>query len=228
MPNASAVLPTARFVPLAFVEAPAGAVARVAPMDATPAVASHVDSNGSNLVPDPEPAIRTVSREPMELPKGHRLSGPVLAALAGLVGVAAMVLGTTAFAASLRSDERDGAQPASPSRAATISFLAKPSTERVHVTGSGGRVVLAVGSAGRAVLVLKGFGAAPQGQSYQAWVTRPNAKVPASAAVFSGVEAVVPLSVAVGPGSVVTITIERAGGVELPTQIAKLVAQPAA
>jgi hypothetical protein len=151
----------------------------------------------------------------------------VLAALAGLAGVAAMVLGTTAFAASLRSDDTDGTQPASASRAAAISFLAKPSTERVHVSGSGGRIVLAVGSAGRAVLVLKGLAAAPQGKSYQAWVTPPKANVPASAAVFSGVEALVPLSVAVEPGFVVTITVERAGGVEAPTQIAKFVAQPA-
>jgi hypothetical protein len=95
------------------------------------------------------------------------------------------------------------------------------------VSGSGGRIVLAVGSAGRAVLVLKGLAAAPQGKSYQAWVTPPKANVPASAAVFSGVEALVPLSVAVEPGSVVTITVERAGGVEAPTQIAKFVAQPA-
>ena len=227
MPHATAVLPTARFVPVSFVETPAGPVARVAPMDAAPAVVSQANSNGSTLVPDPAPAIRTVSREPVDLPKNHRLSGPVLAALAGLVGVAAMVVGTTAFAASLRSDDADGAQPASASRAATISFLAKPSTERVHVSGSGGRVVLAVGSAGRGVLVLRGLGAAPKGKSYQVWVRRPNAKVPASAAVFSGVEAIVPLSVAVEPGSVVTITIERAGGVKLPTQIAKFVAQPA-
>jgi Anti-sigma-K factor rskA len=196
-------------------------------MDASPAVAMHASSNGSTYASDSEPANRPVSSEPVELPKGQRLSGPVLAALAALAGVAAMVLGTTAFAASLRSDDSDGTQPASASRAAAISFLAKPSTARVHVAGSRGRIVLAVGSAGRGVLVLKGLGAAPQGKSYQAWVTRPKAKVPVSAAVFTGAEALVPLSLAVEPGSVVTITVERAGGAELPTQDPKFVAQPA-
>jgi hypothetical protein len=215
-------------VPVAGDEAPAGAVTKVALMDATPAVAVRPDSNGSTLVPDRAPAVSTVHREPVELPPRRMLSGPVLAALAGLVGVAAMVLGTTAFAASLRSDDADGAQPTRAVGAAMVSFLAKPSTQRVPVTGSGGRVVLAVGSAGRAVLVLKGLEAAPEAKSYQVWVTRPSAKVPESAAVFSGVDTIVPLSVAVKPGSAVAITIERAGGVKLPTKIAKLVAQPPA
>jgi anti-sigma-K factor RskA len=78
------------------------------------------------------------------------------------------------------------------------------------------------------MLVLKGLGAAPEGRSYQAWVLRPNAKVPVSAAVFSGIEAIVPVSVPVQQGAVVTITLERAGGVKLPTRTPKLVAQPAA
>ena len=201
----------------------------VARMDATPSapVAAPIDRNGSPSVTTRSATASPASvlGEPVELPPKRRLSGPVLAAVAGLAGVAAIALGATAFAATLDSDSNDSGQPAAAAESATISLLAKPSTQRVPIANSGGRIILAVGTAGKAVLVLDGLGLAPAGKSYQAWVIKPNAKAPASAAIFAGTETIVPLAVSVRPGSVVAITIERAGGVPAPTQSPKLVGQ---
>jgi Anti-sigma-K factor rskA len=237
--RAESTFPAPRFEPVPFAaEAPAGPVAMVVPMDnATPAapVALRVDSNGS---PQPthdasSPVTRVSGLGPIELPPKRKLSGPVLAALAALFGVAAIALATTAVAASVDSDD-GGAEAAEQTAAESVlaaqqalSLLSKPSTQRLPIAKSGGRVILAVGVTGRGVLVLDGLGLAPAGKAYQAWVIKPKAKAPASAAVFSGIETIVPLSVAVKPGAVVAITIERAGGVKAPTQTPKLVAQPA-
>lgn len=234
MLRVGSTLPAAHFELAPFAaEAPAGPVAMVAPMhDASAApVAARPDSNGSpHPVPDATPPLTRVSQlGPVELPPRRRLSGPVLAALAGIAGVAAIALGTTAIVASLDSD--DGAAAIEPDNVSAaeqvLSLLSKPSTQRLPIANSGGRVILAVGVTGRGVLVLDGLGLVPAGKAYQAWVIKPKAKAPASAAVFSGAEAIVPLSVAVKPGSVVAITIERAGGVKAPTQSPRLVAQPA-
>jgi Anti-sigma-K factor rskA len=238
-PRVGSTFPAAHFEPAPFAaEAPAGPVAMVAPMDdATSAapVAVRVDSNGS---PQPVPGAsapltRVSGLGPIELPAKRKLSGSVLAALAALVGVAAIALGTTAVVASLDSDD-DGAAAieqttteSAPAAQQALSLLSKPSTQRLPIANSGGRVILAVGVTGRGVLVLDGLGLAPAGKAYQAWVIKPKAKAPASAAVFSGIETIVPLSVAVKPGSVVAITIERAGGAKAPTQTPQLVAKPA-
>jgi Anti-sigma-K factor rskA len=242
LPGIASTFPATPFEPAPFAaEAPAGPVAMVVPMDdATPAapVAIRVDSNGSPpSVPDASGHVAPAPvghMGPIELPPARRLSAPVLAALAAVAGVAAIALATTALVKSLDSDDGDAVAAQQPTTAEStpaadqaLSLLSKPSTQRLPIANSGGRVILAVGGTGRGVLVLDGLGLAPSGKAYQAWVIKPQAKAPASAAVFSGTEAIVPLSVAVKPGSVVAITIERAGGVQAPTQTPKLVAQPA-
>ena len=107
----------------------------------------------------------------------------------------------------------------------TIALLSKPSTKRVPLDGSGGRIVLAVGAGGRGWLVLDGLPAAPRGKSYEAWVIRPRATAALPAAVFVGRETLVPLAVPVRPGSILAITVERRGGVEAPTRTPLYVAQ---
>ena len=199
----------------------------VATMEVTPVpVTRPFDGNGSQAGSS-EPS----SAEPpkvvvgaVELPRRQGLSGGTIAALGALAGVGAILLGSWAFVSSVRSDGETAPDTAQSER--VISLLSKPSTRRVPVDGSSGRIILAVGTAGRAYLVLDGLGLASTGKSYQAWVIKPNVKAPASAAVFAGTEMIVPLSVAVQPGAVVAITIERAGGVPSPTQTPKLVAQP--
>ena len=214
-------------------ESPAEPVAMVARMEGSHAspIATRPATNGTSDGPGTRAAAprapRLVELPPVELPPRRRLSGAALAAIAGILGVAAIALGVTALVTSLDSDGESAAEAASPDSAQTISLLSKPSTQRVPIAGSGGRIILAISSEGRGVLVLDGLGLAPAGKDYQAWVIRPKAKAPASAGVFSGVETIVPLSVAVRPGSLVAITIERAGGVPTPTQTPKLVAQAA-
>jgi Anti-sigma-K factor rskA, C-terminal len=225
--------PTARFEPVPFApQSPAEGVAMVVPMDATPAapLVAPVERNGSPVVTaEPTPSRASpagVLGQPVQLPPKPRLSGPVLAAVAALAGVAAIALGATAFAATVDSGSGESSQPAAAADQGTISLLAKPSTQRIPIANSGGRIILAVGTAGRAVLVLDGLGLAPEGKSYQAWVIQPNAQAPTSAGVFAGTERIVPLSVSLRPGSVVAITVEQAGGVPAPTQTPKLVGQP--
>lgn len=205
----------------------------VASVEAAPPTAvARPDTNGSaTSVPGPGSSpSRTSTLGPLELPPKRRASTAALITLAALVGVAAIALGTTALVSSLDSDDSNdaAAQTTAVSEAEqAISLLAKPSTKRMPIANSGGRIILALGADGRGVLILDGLGPAPAGKAYQAWVIKPNAKAPSSAAVFAGAETMVPLSVAIKPGAVVAITIEQAGGVPAPTQAPKLVAQPA-
>jgi len=227
-------IPTTRFEPAPFAsEPPAEGGAIVAPVDGMPPTAvTRPDTNGSATPvggADSRPPLASAFG-PVELPPKRRLSGTTLAAVAALLGVAAIALGTTALVTSLDSDDATEAAPHATTVSETeqaLSLLSKPSTQRVPIANSGGRIILAIDATGRGVLVLDGLGAPPAGKTYQAWVIKPNAKAPASAALFSGVETIVPLSVSVKGGSVVAITIERAGGVPAPTQAPKLVAQPA-
>ncbi|MDQ3672451.1 MAG: anti-sigma factor, partial [Actinomycetota bacterium] len=229
----STPIPTAHFEPAPFAaESPTETVAMVAPVEAAPPMAvTRPDSNGSaSEIPGPERTTRTSALGPVEVPRGRRPSAATLASVAALLAVAAVALGTTALVSSLDSDDSTEAGPQISTVSETeqaLSLLSKPSTQRMPVANSGGRIILAIGADGRGVLVLDGLGSPPAGKEYQAWVIKPNAKAPLSAGLFAGDETIVPLAVSVTAGSVVAITIERAGGVSAPTQAPKLVAQPA-
>jgi hypothetical protein len=188
-------------------------------------------ANGLTLAPAVPAAER--SSAPLELPPAPRLSGATIATLAAIAGMGAIALGAWAFVASVRADDSIAVTHAQPiyGAAQVIALLAKPDTARLPLAGSDGRAILAVANNGRGLLVLDGLGIAPVGRTYQAWVltskSRPQATLPA--AVFSGVETIVPLTARIQPGSVVGISIERSGGVRAPTRPLKLVAQrPAA
>jgi len=199
----------------------------VAAMEVTPVPAPmRFDQNGSSTdSPEPsgaEPPKVVVGT--VELSSGKGVSGATIAALAALAGVGAILLGSWAFVSGVRADDETSISTAQSQQ--IISLLSRPSTQRVPVDGSAGRIILAIGSTGRGYLVLDRLGLAPSGKSYQAWLIKPNAKAPASAAVFAGSEVIVPLSAAVQPGAVLAITIERAGGSPGPTQTPRLLAQP--
>jgi hypothetical protein len=176
----------------------------------------------------PVASQREAHLDPLELPPPYRISGATLATLAALTGMAAIALGTWAFATSIR--EQDAPQIVRPpisEAAQAISLLSKPTTVRLPFAGSDGRVVLAVASNGRGMLVIDGLGVAPVGRTYQAWVVapRPRGGAPLSSGLFSGVETVVPLTARVEPGSAVGISIEKAGGASAPTRTLTLLAQ---
>jgi hypothetical protein len=187
--------------------------------------AERYDENGS--------PIRVVSAVPMTdgrrhegaTPRRQRLSGRTLAGLGALAGAAAIALGAWAVVENTGSDGSVEGVPEGVQSQELISLLSSPTTERIPLAGSDGRIILVAAANGSAYLVLDGLGLAPTGKSYQAWVIRPGAEAPASAAVFEGSELVVPLALAVQPGAVVAITIERAGGVPAPTQTPTIVAE---
>jgi Anti-sigma-K factor rskA len=164
---------------------------------------------------------------PVELPPSRGLSGATIAGLALVAGVAAIALGLWAFVTSVREEKPVFVPPTVPKTAAesTIALLSRPSTRRVPFEGSRGRIVLAVGGSGRAFLIVDRLPTTPAGKSYEAWVLRPRATVQVPAAVFSGRETVVPLSVPVRRGSILAITLERQGGAPAPTQTPLYVAQ---
>lgn len=206
-------------------------VATMEALSSTP-VPRSFDTNGSSVRISGESDLAESSFEverragaPAEIPS-RGLSGATLAGIATVVGLAALALGAWAVVRA----ERSGDGEAGPSATAVqgvqqvVSLLSRPSTERIPLQGSSGRIVLVVGARGYGVLVVDGLSPAPSGKSYQAWVIRPSADAPQSGAVFSGSDVVVPLTTAVPPGAAVAITLERAGGAPAPTQTPKLIA----
>jgi Anti-sigma-K factor rskA len=202
---------------------PTGGVARVVPVEASSAASVSTRSGAleTSQAYQAEPAtVRArMLLDPIDVPPGRGLSGPTIAGLALVAGVAAIALGLWAFVTSVRDADPVFLPPTAPATQddRTIALLSKPTTKRLPLEGSRGRIVLTVGG-GRSLLVIDGLARAPRGKTYEAFVLRPRALAPAPAAVFSGGETVVPLSVRVGSGSIVVVTLERAGGVEAPTQ----------
>jgi anti-sigma-K factor RskA len=161
----------------------------------------------------------------VELPPKPRISGALIATVAALAGIAAIVLAMWAYGKSVAASERIVVAPAvSTVPQGMISFLSKPTTKRIPLDGSRGRLVLAAGPAGRGVLILDRLRPAPPERSYQAWVIMPRAKAPRSGAVFAGTETIAPLSIPVHPGSILAISIEPKGGSRAPTRTPTYVA----
>lgn len=164
-----------------------------------------------------------VSWAAVEVPRGRRLSPVVLATLGVVTGIGAMVLGAAAVVSAGRSHQTGssagstevvarGAVPATPVvERRVFALLAKPSTERIVFSRSGGRLVLAVGSAGRGAILIRGLERATPGKPYRAWILTPG-RAPARAAQFVGTERAVFLSAPVSPGSSVAVSVERLVG----------------
>ena len=152
----------------------------------------------------------------VEIPEPRRPSPAPLVVLGLLAGIAAMVVGAFAVVSAARSAEEPAPPaPATPTAAATprveqqvLALLAKPSTDRVVFHGSGGRLLLVVGSAGRAAILVRGFERAPAGRPYRAWVV--GAGKPVRAGAFTGAERAVFLSVPVLRQERVVIARDRA------------------
>lgn len=154
---------------------------------------------------------------PVEVPRGQRPSAIVLAVLGTVAGIAAMALGAFAVFSAGTSSDGDTPAAAAPVAAAptavearALALLAKPSTERITFSGSGGRLVLAVGSGGRAAILVRGLTRRPAAKPYHAWVVAPRA-APVRAASFVGTERAVFLSARMpAEGSVVVSTVRPA------------------
>ena len=91
---------------------------------------------------------------------------------------------------------------------------AETALRAVPLQGASGSVV--VGAGGNGVLVVSDLESAPQGKTYEAWVVHEGAAAPAG--VFpGGATTVVRLEQPLPRGSIVAVTVEKAGGAEQPT-----------
>ena len=93
-------------------------------------------------------------------------------------------------------------------------ILAQPGAKLIGMGDSG---AVTVARNGEAALILR-VPPAPSGKTYEAWVMRPGAIKPAG--LFRGGKGATVLEIhgGVGRGSVIGVTVERAGGVDQPTQ----------
>jgi hypothetical protein len=155
----------------------------------------------------------------LDVPRGRRPSPLTLAVLGVVAGIAAMALGAAAVisaggSADAAPDPRTRAVSGEPSGPAVagverrvLALLAKPSTERISFSGTGG-LVLAVGSGGRAAILIRGLERATPGKPYFAWVVAPGA-APVRAARFVGSERAVFLSGRLGRRASVVVSTSR-------------------
>ena len=154
----------------------------------------------------------------VDVPSTRRLTPVTLAALGVVAGIAAMALGTAAVvsAGSSAQSSTPTVTPTTPPPAAApvpaverrvLALLAKPSTERIAFRGANG-LVLAVGSAGRAAILIRGLARGSSGRSYSAWILAPGA-APVRAARFTGTERAVFLAPRLGPRASVVVATSR-------------------
>jgi hypothetical protein len=151
----------------------------------------------------------------VDVPQPRRPSPTPLVVLGLLAGIAAMALGGVAVVAAVRSADEAAAPVVPVQKPATtprpeqqvLAMLAKPSTERVVFRGSGGRLVLVVGSAGRAAILVRGFTPAPAGGPYRAWIV--GSGKPVRAATITGTQPAVFLSAPVLRGESVVVASNR-------------------
>ena len=147
--------------------------------------------------------------------------GRTTAAVAAVAACAAVALG--AWAATL-SHSLDAARSAREAEARAVQIVMDPASKTVALRGGDG--MLAVDQTGRAVLVVHRLAPAPADRVYEAWVIPPGSK-PVRAGLFKGGGSMtmVQLDETVPTGSVVATTVERAGGVDAPTDSPILTAQ---
>jgi anti-sigma factor RsiW len=134
------------------------------------------------------------------LPARRRSLAAPLAAAAAVA--AAVAIGVGAWAASR------------PGENAFTQVLSQPGA---RVVSMGDRGAVAIASDGRAAIALN-VPRAPEGKTYEAWVIRNGTA--RRAGTFGGRDGTSTLRIerAAPPGSVVAVTLERAGGVDRPTQ----------
>jgi anti-sigma-K factor RskA len=182
--------------------------------------------------PSPRPDLRdrildAARAEPQNVVSldAHRRSRalPVVGAVAAIAACAALVLGLWGASASR---DRDDARAALERAQAAGAVLSDPDAQTVELQEGDGRLV--VDGEGGAVLVVNGLGPAPEGKTYELWVSEHGA-APVPAGLFDGGDArdVVPVEGTVDSGSVVLVTVEPRGGVDAPTSDPIVASQPA-
>ena len=143
----------------------------------------------------------------------RRWACPATAGVAAAAACAALALGVWSLSlSSSLSDERAALDRAEQ----TVAVLAQPDARRIPLSGADGMLV--VNRSGEAWLVVSGLEEAPSDQTYEAWILRDGDAVPAGLFHGGGSRTIVKLSREVPEGAAVAVTLERAGGVDQPTQ----------
>jgi hypothetical protein len=179
--------------------------------------------------PAPSDALRgrileAASAEPQTVvPFASRRSRlvPALSAAAAVAAVVALAVGVWA---SRVSDDLDEAQLALEQERRAAAVLADPDARSVALTTGQGRLV--VSPEGNAVLVLDELEPAPEGRTYEAWIIEDGNASPAGLFAGDRERDVVGIDGAVEPGDVVAVTVERAGGVDVPENDPIVASQP--
>ncbi len=172
--------------------------------------------------PAPPPALRERILEAAAAERENVVALPVrgpwvfraTAAAAAVAACAAIGLGVWA---STLSHSLDAERSARATEARAVEIYADPASRKIPLQGGAG--TLAVDPTGRGVLVVRRLAPAPKNRTYEAWVIPPGSK-PIRAGLFrgGGSMTLVPLDEPVPVGSVVAATVERAGGVDAPTE----------
>ena len=178
-----------------------------------------VASSGPAPSSDLRRRIRDAARaEPqVVVPFAPRRRGMVAPALAAVAAAAAAVAIGLGIWASQLSGDLDSTRAALDVQQRAAEVVADPSARTVSLESGTGRLVVAPD--GRAALVLSGLDPAPAGRTYEVWVIGEDAS-PQRAGLFRGREGadLVGVERPVGPGAVVAVTLEKAGGVDAPTR----------
>jgi anti-sigma factor RsiW len=133
-------------------------------------------------------------------------------AVAAVAATVALAIWVTSLSNRLGS-ERDARQ--AQERAAAI--VGDPAARRVGIEG--GRGSLVVTPTGQGALVLSRLDPAPNGKTYEAWVAEGGSPKPAGTFDGGGDVTTFALSRPVPNGATVLVTVEKAGGTDLPTQM---------
>lgn len=140
-------------------------------------------------------------------------------ALRAAVGIAAVAasaaVGLGLWATSL-SSSLDQERSALDRQTEAIAILSDPGANERSLSGARGRVVV---SGDQAALVISNVEPAPEGRAYAIWVMIESER-PQAAGLFRAADGteVVRLTRPVRPGATVVVTLERAGGVDAPSE----------
>jgi anti-sigma-K factor RskA len=165
--------------------------------------------------PPPETLERRIlSAARAERPNVVRLRQRWALPAAGVAAVAAAVAIGLGIWVTHLSHSLDRERSAHARDARVVSILAQPGVTQIPTEGNSG--LLIISPSRNAVLVADELAKAPSGKTYEAWIIRGNTA--RAAGLFEGGGSpVVPLTHPVPRGSVVGVTIEKAGGAKLPT-----------
>jgi anti-sigma-K factor RskA len=143
----------------------------------------------------------------------RRWALPIAATVAVAAGIAAVALGL--WAADL-SRQLDDVQAQQREANEALNALVDPDASRIALDGADG-VLVVDNESGEGTLVISGLESAPDEKTYEAWVITGDQPVPAGTFSGGGHQTVVPLTVPVPDDAIVAVTVEPAGGVDLPT-----------